>query len=714
MAQVKGGTKRKTKSDEKIKSRAAEARAYQVETSRGYQLLASEIGEPPITAKQRRRGRDLRKRCERDLLAFNVRAFPNSTGLKPLGQIQIDSIAHDQSVILTGGKVCKAEPRGFGKTTRTTNAALWAALYGHRKMVPVFSSSLAKSRTIMDRWKQELNGNDLLFWMFPDLIWPLRALENRYQRSATQTFRGELTQTSWTSDRIVLPTIAGERGSGSILLGLPLKSCRGATHTNSEGEVQRPELVLLDDVQRDEDASNPNTVAKLDDLIEHGAMLLGGHSKSIASVMSCTVRQSRDLSERYLSKPGWRRVRYKMLVSRATLEEKHWFGKYKDIRHSFDPESSDDCERAKRDSLKYYRKNRRAMDDGAVASWKWAFAWADEEPTEISAIQHAYNIIIDSGESVFACECQNEPLREKHAIDLLTVEEIMGKQSHTPRGIVPKGHSVVTAMIDVHPEILDYEVWSWADRFGGCKIAGGTYPDQRRSLFVHTDPPIPLSKKHAGSDPARIVAGLEQLFEDILGREWMGEDGTPQHVALLLVDGNGKESDAIKLAAKRSKYAARIMVSFGMGITARRKPISQWTEKIETRSAGPEWTKTKRKPREKQGIVFDANYWKTRFHSQLALPIAEPGSLCVYKTTRNTQQAHVRSAEGYRAERPIEVKAVATGRTVQEWQAIPGRENHPLDCAVGCMVGASVSGVTTGDLPKAKRSRKRRKRITYQ
>ena len=67
---------------------------------------------------------------------------------------------------------------------------------------------------------------------------------------------------------------------------------------------------------------------------------------------------------------------------------------------------------------------------------------------------------------------------------------------------------------------------------------------------------------------------------------------------------------------------------------------------------------------------------------------------------------HVRAAEGYLAEKPTEV--AAKGREVLEWVEIPGRENHPLDCAVGAMVAASICGVTLSVSGPAKQSKQRR------
>lgn len=271
---------------------------------------AAEIGEPEISSALKRKGTVLRNACKNSLLKFNVLCFPNSTGLKPFGDVHKNSIAQDEEVIRHGGKVCKAEPRGYGKTTRTGNAALFAALFNLRSMIPVFSANMEKSTSLMERWKTELVGNEQLFAMFPYLLWPFRALGNKPQAAATQTFRGELTNIKWTAKRIVFPTIDGQEASGNILIALPLKTCRGAIHTLPDGTILRPDLCIFDDVQSDEAADNPNTIRTLVELIDHTAMMLGGHSQSMSAIMNCTVRKADDLSEQYLTKSGWRHVRY--------------------------------------------------------------------------------------------------------------------------------------------------------------------------------------------------------------------------------------------------------------------------------------------------------------------------------------------------------------------------------------------------------------------
>jgi hypothetical protein len=46
------------------------------------------------------------------------------------------------------------------------------------------------------------------------------------------------------------------------------------------------------------------------------------------------------------------------------------------------------------------------------------------------------------------------------------------------------------------------------------------------------------------------------------------------------------------------------------------------------------------------------------------------------------------------AEYPTRTENKSTGRTVDEWQLIPGRDNHWLDGLVGSAVAASVVGVS--------------------
>lgn len=669
----------------------------------------AEIGPPQLTDEQREEGNRLRELCRDSLLAFNTEVFPNSTGLKPMGDVQRQSISHDESVIRDGGRICKAEPRAYGKTSRTCNAALKAVLYNERRMIPVFSANLEKSKNqIMARWKTELMSNERLFWMFPELVWPFRALENKPQRCASQTYRGELTYIKWTADRIVFPTIEGVEGSGNILIALPLKSCRGATHTTPDGTILRPELLIFDDVQMDEDADNPNTVRKLEELIDHTAMMLGGHSQTMSAIMNCTVRKPDDLSEVFLSKPSWRRVRYKMLENPADHEKEFWLGEYADIRRRYDPESPDDQRRAHRDSLNLYKSKLDYANQGAVITWDWAYTWADDDPLEISAIQHAYNILIDLGDTVFASECQNEPIRETGGLAMLSEKEIRSKQSGFDRGSVPKDATVLTASVDVHPEILYYHVWAFEPGFTSYLVEDGTYPRQATRNFRHDMLDRTLSQVFRGHDQSATVfgalgallAGNEELQEaGLLNREFGKADGTPMRISQVGIDASGSLSDPINKFIRQSAYSAMMVPTYGQGITARKLPMHLYTQHKE---GDDHWVRRKPKPGEVTGLLFDTNYWKASFHRALALPLGSQGGASLY-SVENPEHWY-RFASACHSERPVEV--TAEGRTVYEFgEPRLGTFNHDFDCAIIARVMASKAGIRSFNATKPKKRR---------
>jgi len=693
----------------KKESRAEREARRKRQYSRQRSADTQEVGDPTITPANKRKGTVLRNACRNSLLKFNVLCFPNSTGLKPFGQVQLDSIKHDHDVIRHGGKVCKAEPRAFGKTSRTCNAALWGALYNYRRMIPVFSASMDKSKNqIMARWKTELLGNDLLYAMFPKMLWPFRHLGNVSQGARTQTHEGELTHLQWLSDRIVLPTIKGEKASGNILIALPLGSARGATHTLPDGTILRPDLLIFDDVQKDEDADNLNTIKKMEDLIDHTAMMLGGLSFTMSAIMNCTVRKIADLSETYLAKPGWRHVRYKMLEIPAKQEKTLWLGEYADIRRDYDPESPTDQRRAHKDAMAFYIKHRKAMDEGAVVTWEWAYAWGDDDPVEISAIQHAYNILIDLGEDVFASECQNEPMRDTGGLRILSPAEICLKQSGYERNVVPKECTTLTAFSDIHEQIHYWQVWAWEPNFTGYLIDYGTFPDQRRRYFQHDMLPLRLDRLFPGRDPAAtIYAGLDAMifgdaglhYAGLLNREWVKTNGVPLRIAKFGIDANGAQQVPIMQFIRQKQVGTTMYPSFGMGIVAAKPPISRW-KRPDRKPAVDEWIDRRETAGDPMGTLFDTNYWKTQFHKKLALEPGSQGALYLYKCEKPEQHRLV--ADHCYAERPKEV--IFGSRIVYEFPQRFKGDNHYFDCATGNLVAASKCGIRSVDGPKPKKS----------
>src|SRR4051812_16676091 len=94
-----------------------------------FQAVA-EIGAIAAVADQARRDR-----CKDDLLAFLVEYFPGTTELRPFSDGHKRVIARQQTAALGGGRFFNLVYRGFAKTTISVNTALWALLYGHRRLI---------------------------------------------------------------------------------------------------------------------------------------------------------------------------------------------------------------------------------------------------------------------------------------------------------------------------------------------------------------------------------------------------------------------------------------------------------------------------------------------------------------------------------------------------------------------------------------------------
>jgi hypothetical protein len=332
----------------------------------------------------------------------------------------------------------------------------------------------------------------------------------------------------------------------------------------------------------------------------------------------------------------------------------------------------------------FYQANREAMDAGAVAAWP-----EQMEPGEISATQHAMNILITRGAAAFWAECQNEPLKLKLEAAPLTADQIAAKLNGLKQGVVPLFATHLTAMIDVHKGVLFYTLAGWDLVFDGGVLDYGTYPDQDRAYFTLRDARRTLEREMPNDGlEARIYAGLTRVADMVLGREWMREDGASMRVERCLVDASwGESTDIVYQFCRQSKYAAILMPSHGRGVGASSHPFNEYKRQKGDR-VGHNWripnVAGKRAARH---VLYDANYWKSFVYARLAVNTGNPGCLSLFG---HKPEAHRLFSEHMTAEYPIRTEA--RGRVVDEWKAFPDRDNHWLDGVVGCAVAASVCG----------------------
>lgn len=648
--------------------------------------------------------------CRYDFLAFHT-AYLRDPEWSPWSDDHLEVIAAMQEAVLSGGKFALAMPRGSGKTTLSEGLALWALLYGHSKFCMIIGATVDAANRVLDSLKTQLETSDRLLEDFPEACYPIRCLEGITKRCQGQTYRGERTHISWLANEVIFPTIDGSECGSAVLRvrGITGGGIRGQKHTTPEGEMRRPDLVLLDDPQDDESARNPAQVDKRQRIINGTVMGMAGPGKPITVIMPCTVICQDDLAARYLDRkktPEFHGIR-KQLMRSLPADEKLW-EEYFAI-WSEDLAADRGPERANR----FYAERRAKMDAGAVPMWEYRY-----EPGEISAIQHAMHLRYRDPVT-FAAEYQNDPLDPLTTdLVLLTADEIAAKTRNFPRGQIPDDAELVVGFVDVQLHCLYYALAAVKRDMTGHVLDYGPWPKQPTRYFVYsnrlanptgrqkTAEGVPIGKL---SEDAQIRQALEALVTgDLMQRRWQRDDGAEFQLDLLLID-SGNWANAIYQFIRESPSRSRIMPSKGRGVKVTERKISE-SPRRPGEELGEEWivprASSKRPVRR---IDYDTNHWKSEFQKRWKSPVGEPGCWTLYQAK---PVVHRMIAEHATAEYATRVEA--KGNVVDQWDLRPGRDNHLFDCLVGCLVAASRKGCAVPDAayqqtqPKRKGTARRR------
>ncbi|HEX4124523.1 MAG TPA: terminase gpA endonuclease subunit [Tepidisphaeraceae bacterium] len=650
------------------KRRSAAAESAKSRAGRDIGLL------PPVRNPHRR------AQSQRSFGFFCREYFPK-TFRWPWSDDHLLAIEEIETAALIGGCKALAMPRGTGKTSLCIAATEWASFFGHRKFSVAIGADEGKATKILESVKKDIQTNDALLEDFPEVVYPVRCLDNIANRCRGQHYNGRPTYISWTNSEIVLPTIAGSVASGAIIGVAGITGAiRGMNFKLVDGSTIRPDWVLVDDPQTAESARSPSQINQRLDTIRRDVLGLGGSEKRIAVVMPCTVIQSGDVADKLLDRdknPAWQGTRTRLMVSWPKNDE--LWERYRKIR--------DDGLRAGDDgkaASEFYAANQAAMDEGAKAAWKERF-YAD---IEASAIQHAMNLKYDRGDEAIAAEYQNEPIEQKQEAERLTADQIAAKVNRVPRGIVPAGHEVITAFIDVQQKVLFYAVCAWKMNFTGGAIAYGTYPDQKRAYFNKADIRHTLQEAAGvASEEAAIHAGLEALTTQLFSQKWIREtDKAEMRIGRLHVDA-GYQTDLVYNFCRRSPHAANITPSHGHAVRAADKPWEHYSQR-EGERLGFHWRfPSVKESRAIRHVLVDVNFFKSFVQARLATPLAANGCLSLYG---DKPDAHRLIADHLASEVPV--KNTAKGRTVEEWKARPNQDNDLLDGIVGCTAAASIQG----------------------
>lgn len=674
---------------EEVKRRQAERNADLVRA-------AQDIGELPAIADPERRAA-----AEASFKVFCETYFPDVFyfAWSPDHLRVVEKI---ERAVRTGGLFAMAMPRGSGKTVLCQTAVVWAALTGATPFVCLIAASAERAKDLLENIMVWLETNPLLAEDFPEVCHPIRCLERITNRQKGQKHKGEATRIEWTSDKVVLPTVAGSRASGVVIScsGMKGSDIRGQNHARADGRVVRPQLVLVDDPQTTESAWSPSQSQRREAILAGDVLGMAGPGKKIAGLMACTVIRPDDMADRLLDRdkhPEWQGERTKMVYAFPT-SEKLW-ARYAELRNDSLRNDGDGAE-----ATEFYRANREAMDAGATVAWPERY-----NEDELSAVQHAMNLKLRD-EAAFFAEYQNEPVVEQVGEEMLTADEIAGKLNGYQRGIIPVAAGHLTMFIDVQQKALYWMTVAWEESFSGYIVDYGTWPEQKRPYFTLSDLRSTIGRAVPGAGlEGQIFAALERLTAEKLSAAWRREDGAEMRIERCLIDANwGQSTDVVYQFCRQSPFAAVLLPSHGKYVGASSVPFSEYKRKRGDR-VGLHWripnTIGKRQVRH---ALIDTNYWKSFVHARFSVAMGDPGCLSLFG--RN-EDAHRLLADHLTAE--YRVRTLANERTVDEWKLKAARpDNHWLDCLVGCAVGASIQGASLASVEGRTGRPRRRLRLS--
>ncbi len=606
----------------------------------------------------------------------------------------IGTIEH---AVLRGGLFAMAMPRGSGKTSICECACIWAVLNGHSEFVCLIGSDEGHAMDMLDSIKTELEGNDLLLDDYPEVVFPIQALDGIANRCNGQLHAGQRTHIGWTAKEIILPTMPGSPASGAIIKVAGITGrIRGMKYKRSDGRSVRPTLVVLDDPQTDESARSLSQCASRESILAGAVLGLAGPGHKISGIMPCTVIRPGDMADRILDRdkhPQWQGNRTKMVYAFPT-NEKLW-EEYARIRGD-----SLRAERGLSDATEFYGKHRPEMDAGAVIAWPERF-----NHDERSAVQHAMNLKLQN-EAAFYAEYQNEPLPEATPFTtLISADEIAMKINRLSRFTVPKACTQLTAFIDVQGALLYYLVCAWEEDFTGYIVDYGAYPDQRRHYFTLRDAqPTLASQAPGGGLEGSIYKGLETLSQILLDREWLRDGGGAMRISACLIDANwGASTDVVYQFCRQSTFGAILMPSHGKFIGAASIPFAEYRRQPGVRFRHHWRIPSTAGKRVVKHLLIDTNYWKSFLFARLAVGMGDRGCLSLFGTNPDH---HRLLAAHLTAEYPVTTSG--RGRTLEEWKQRPDHpDNHWFDCLVGCAAGASMQGVELANVTRDPRKKRR-------
>ena len=268
--------------------------------------------------------------------------------------------------LLPGTRRAVAAPRGHAKSTNLTfKGTMHSTLYGYKHYPIIISDSSEQAEGFLDNIRVEFEENTAILEDF-----------------------GVLAGSVWRSNVLLTKTNIKIEAIGSG------KKIRGRKHRN-----WRPDLIILDDVENDENVRTPEQRKKLKNWFDKAVSKCGDDYTDIIYIG--TLLHYDSLLAKTLTNPAYRSIKYKAVIQFSQADDlwQQWETIFTDL-------SNDDRES---EALAFFQAHKEAMLEGTQVLWEEKLSYYDLMVMRVS-----------EGEASFNSEEQNEPINPD---DCLFMEE---------------------------------------------------------------------------------------------------------------------------------------------------------------------------------------------------------------------------------------------------------------------------------------------------
>lgn len=531
------------------------------ERSRAFRARGREIG--PIPPPRHRR---VREKYRYDLLGFGltygVGTYPGMTKpllKRPPSPRMIRFIKALQDKILHGGLKHVRWPRGKGKSTWVKIAIIWAALYGHKRLMVVVEKVKGMAYVVVEECWKRIYLSPRISADFPEFAIPMRDVELASQRMRSQTYKGRPT---YMKQDIVsfcyfrLPILEGYPNTGGII------AYRGADQALRGINIDsaRPDFFFIDDPQTDEDAKNQTTVEKIEQNITGAVLGSGSTDERISAVMASTPIEPDDVSSRFADPklhPEWETETETFVVSWGDESLREAYVTKLEEADACPANDEERKRRLKAEAYDFYIANRAEIERGAEMMDDGDF----DPECEVSAYQHALWLYHSMKPRKFNSEYQMQPTRSQniyHITPQLVAERVNGYDAGILPAVCSRG---ALAFVDVNDDAgLCWELGTFGAERIEATLAYGQYPREGVPLFPAD---LPESAR-----PAFLADALRTVADVILSTSLVTEAGEPVPVSGICFDGGWMTSTVATVVREINAKLGRDVCAWSKGFAA--------------------------------------------------------------------------------------------------------------------------------------------------